>query len=173
MADMSDISMEGVKKAQDFPVLPDGEYTMFLSKSEKKPNSKNTGHFLALEFCVVGGEHDNAKIWLNLNLWNPSEVAVNIAKSEWLVLCLVIKGVPSVKDSSDLHDKKFIGTVAIEERKDKDGKSHDPKKFGNVLVCKEGKVRSMNDQSPTAQGATQRNTGVNKVAAVGGKKAPW
>lgn len=173
MTDMTDIDMTDIKPAQDYPVLPDGEYTMFMSKSEKKENSKKTGSFLALEFIVVGGQYDNAKIFHNLNLWNPSDIAVNIAKSEWLVLCQAIKGVPAVKDSGELHDKKFVGTLAIEERKDKDGKSHEPKKFGNTLVCKENKVRSMNGQSPNAQAATQGATGSNKNAATSSKKTPW
>lgn len=169
MASLEDIDMTDIKPAQDFPVLPDGEYTMFLSKSEKKENSKKTGHFLSLEFVVFGGEYDGAKIFHNLNLWNPSDIAVNIAKSEWLVLCQAIKGVPSVKDSSELHDKKFVGTLGIEERKDGSGNSHDPKRYGNKLICKEGKVRSVNGQAANVGGAT----GANKVAATGGKKAPW
>jgi hypothetical protein len=98
--------------------LPAGEYTATVTASEMKDNRAATGKYLALTFQVVDGPHTGAFVWANMNLVNPSEQAVQIARAELAALCKSI-GVLQPRDSTDLHDKPVIIRVVV--RKDDNG----------------------------------------------------
>lgn len=98
--------------------VPAGEYTAIVTASEMKENKAGTGQYLALTFQVTDGPHTGAFVWANMNLVNPSEQAVQIARAELASLCKAT-GVMQPKDSTDLHDKPVVIRVAV--RKDDNG----------------------------------------------------
>ena len=94
-----------------FDVLPAGDYDAIIIASERKPTSKG-GHMLKLELQVLNGEYQNRKIWDNLNIWNSSDKAVQIAKGTLSAICRAV-GVMTPKDSTELHNKPLRIKVAV------------------------------------------------------------
>jgi len=63
----------------DSSALPAGEYVAEIVKSEVKATKAGTGHYLALRFRVIEGEHVGRLVFTNLNYDNPNPQAVEIA----------------------------------------------------------------------------------------------
>ncbi len=97
--------------------IPAGDYQVVIVESEEKDNSKGTGSYLQFTLEVIEGQHKGAKLWSRLNLNNPSDVAVGIARAELSAICRAV-GVMKPKDSTDLHDLPFVAKVAVKKRAD-------------------------------------------------------
>lgn len=91
MTDLSDIDMTGVKPMGDHVDLPIGQYAVRIEDTEKTQTKDKfneagdklpPGFYLKVEYKVYGGPNDGQVDRTNLNLWNSSEDAVRIAKSE-------------------------------------------------------------------------------------------
>lgn len=95
--------------------LPDGEYEMMVIKSDTKSTRAGNGHYLELEMQVLSGNHSGRRHWERLNLDNPSQKTVEIAKEQLARLCHAL-GLPHVDDSEELHDRPFIAVVSIDKK---------------------------------------------------------
>ena len=93
----------GIEPTTDFEVIPAGRYTAEITNSEMRPNSKQTGEYLWLEFTVLDGPFSGRKLWAQLNLDNPSQQAVEIAQRELSAICHAV-GKLRVGDSIELHN---------------------------------------------------------------------
>lgn len=133
--------------------VPAGKYKAVIRKSEKKANSKKTGHLIELTFEIVEGEYRGKRIMTWLNLWNPSTVAVEIARGELSAICHAT-GVMNLSDTQQLHDIPFIISVKVKERSDKKGE------YANEIDAYE------RTESQASQQATY-------VAATSDDSAPW
>lgn len=114
MADLGGTYDATAKENNPDSVIPAGEYRMTLVKSEKKRTKSGDGEYLNCEFRVTSGEHQNAVIFQMFHLWNKSEKAVGIARGQFSELCRAV-GVLSPKDSSELHNRPFIGKVKVRD----------------------------------------------------------
>lgn len=101
-------------KMRDFSSIPKGDYIAQVTASDYKENSKKNGHFLALTLEIQNKEHKGHKVFANLNLDNPSEVAVQIANDEFATI-LEACGKKSVKDSKELHKILMIITLGLDK----------------------------------------------------------
>ena len=99
---------------KDFSSIPKGDYICKVTKSDYKENSKKNGHLLAVVFEVQNKEHKGAKIFVNLNLDNPNDTAVEIANNELATICDAI-GKASIKDTDELMGKLMICSVSIDK----------------------------------------------------------
>ena len=64
-------------------ILPVGEYTMQIIKSEVRDTKAGTGWYLQLEFDVLSGPcQPGRKFWDRLNLKNTNEQAEQIAQRQ-------------------------------------------------------------------------------------------
>ncbi len=97
--------------------VPAGEYAVVITDSEEKANSKNTGTYLQLNLEIIEGEYKGRKLWERLNLNNPSDEAVGIARSTLSSICRAV-GVMKPNDSTDLHNLPMKVKVGMEKRKD-------------------------------------------------------
>ena len=102
----------------DFEPVPKGDYVATITASEMVPTKAGTGEYLKLEFAILEGEHRNRKLWANLNLDNPSEKAVAIARGELSAICRAVD-VFKPSDSFELHGIPLGVTVKHEKYKDK------------------------------------------------------
>jgi len=93
----------GIEPTTDFEVIPAGHYAAEITNSEMRPNSKQTGEFLWLEFTILDGPFAGRKLWAQLNLVNPSQQAVEIAQRELSAICHAV-GKLRVQDSIELHN---------------------------------------------------------------------
>lgn len=65
---------------QGFEPLPPGEYAVVISEQKTKPNKAGTGEYLELTLVIEEGSSRGRRIWERLNLRNPSQKAVQIAR---------------------------------------------------------------------------------------------
>jgi len=117
MADLNGFNAHNVEPNADFDPIPAGKYLAVITASEMKPTKNNNGHFLELAFQVIEGPYKNRLLWSRLNLDNPSEQAVQIARGELSALCRAI-GVMQPKDSVELHNLPLMVTVKCKNRED-------------------------------------------------------
>jgi hypothetical protein len=107
-----------VEPMAELEAVPAGKYTAVIIDSEIKPTKAGTGSYLALTLEIVEGEFKGRKLWSRLNLDNPSQVAVQIARQELSAICRAV-GVREPKDSCELHNIPLI--VTVKQKADPDG----------------------------------------------------
>lgn len=110
MSDLGNFDASVVEPNVDFEALPESLYEVMVVASEKKPNKAQTGHYLELKLQVVSGEFEGRNLWDRLNLDNPSEMAVKIARGTLSSICRAV-GVLKPKDSVELHNLPFEAKV--------------------------------------------------------------
>lgn len=72
---------EFIQAEEEFTILPDGEYQLMLDSVEWRDTNRGDGRYLACKWSVVSpDQYQGATVYDNLNLENPSDQAVNIAK---------------------------------------------------------------------------------------------
>lgn len=106
-----------VEPSVGFEPIPAGWYVAVITDSEVKPTKAGTGEYLELSFQVIEGEHKGRRLWARLNLDNPNETAVHIAKRELSAVCRAV-GVLTPNDSTALHDLPLKIKVTCKARKD-------------------------------------------------------
>jgi hypothetical protein len=135
--------------------MPAGDYKVRIIASEPKPTKDKTGGFLELTLQVLEGQFQNRELIYRLNLFNPSQQAVEIAYRQLSALCHVT-GVFNIQDSQQLHGIPFIAMVVIQS--------------GGIYNEIKG-VKDLNGNVPGKAG----NTGVASAmpAAAPQAAAPW
>ena len=119
MADLSDLNFDAreVSPRGDFEPIPAGKYPVVIIESQKKPTKSGDGEYLELVFQIQGGPQDGRQLWDRLNLSNPNQKAVDIARQTLSSICHAV-GVMTPKDSADLHGKTMMATVKLRTRHD-------------------------------------------------------
>jgi hypothetical protein len=110
-----DISTYEAPKS-DYDPLPKGEYMAMVTESQMKVTKAGTGEYLALTMQIIEGKYADRKIWENLNLHNPNEVAENIARANLKAISQAC-GFAELDDTDQLNDIPFILVLDI-DRKD-------------------------------------------------------
>ncbi len=118
MADISGFDANEVEPNEGFSAIPGGDYPVIITDSKMKPTKNGNGKYLELELQILNGPHQNRKLFDRLNLVNPSDMAVKIAKGTLSAICRAVD-VRTPKDSSELHNKPL--TASVKTRKDPDG----------------------------------------------------
>lgn len=120
MGNLTNFNNNGIEAAEsNFDPLPEGNYNVWITDSEIKPTRKGDGSILKLTLQVIEGKYENRLLFVNLNLVNPNQQAVAIAKAELKAICFAC-GIPIPEDSSELHDKPFTVAVKVQKRKGSD-----------------------------------------------------
>lgn len=102
-----------------FETLPKGRYAARVTGVEKKNTKRNDGYMFECEFSLEGEEAKNRKVWANLNVSNPSEVAQRIGREQWNSLCVACGfAIGQVKDTRNLVGKRLVILVDIDKRDD-------------------------------------------------------
>lgn len=114
MVELNNFDANEVEPMGDFQPMPAGEYTAEIIDTEKKPTSKGTGHYLEVTFEVKGGDFDGRKLKSFLNIDNPNDIAVRIARSELSSICRAVR-VMVPKDTQELHHIPLVIRVNQEE----------------------------------------------------------
>lgn len=98
--------------------LPVGEHLVQITGSEIKPTQSGDGGYVQFDLVVVDGEHRGATGAYRLNLFNSSEQAARIARSQLSALCHVT-GRYQVSDLSVLSGIPFRVVVQMQKGSDK------------------------------------------------------
>jgi hypothetical protein len=114
---LSGFDARTVEPMDSFEPIPAGKYLVAIIASEMKPTKAGTGSYLELQFQVLEGEYKGRLLWSRLNLDNPNELAVKIARSELAAICQAV-GVLTPNDSQELHDLPLQVKVKVKNRED-------------------------------------------------------
>jgi hypothetical protein len=104
-------------------LIEPGWYPAMISKTSTKINKAGTGSYLELEFEILDGPNKNRRVWDRLNLDNPSQTAVEIAKSALSAICHSV-GVLTPKTPEELKDRPLEIMVGIQPAKGEYGESN-------------------------------------------------
>lgn len=119
MANLHGFNAHDVEPTTEFDPLPADKYLALITDSEMKPTKSGSGSYLQLTFEILDGPHKGRHLWARLNLDNPNETAVKIARAELSSICRAV-GVMQPKDSVELHDLPLIIAVKCKKRRDTD-----------------------------------------------------
>jgi len=155
MADLNGFNAHDVEPTASFEPVPAGKYVAAITESEMKATKNGNGSFLELQLSILEGEHTGRVLWARLNLNNPNETAVKIAKGELSRICRAV-GVMTPHDSSELHGIPMVVTVALKKRNDTGG-------YANEIKGYEARA------SATASRPPQRQA----PAPAGNNSPPW
>jgi hypothetical protein len=130
-----------VEPNASYEVLPAGKYSVVITESEMKPTKAGTGRYLELRLQVIEGPHEGRLLFDRLNLENPNEKAVQIARGTLSAICRAV-GIMKLTDSGQLHDTPIVATVKVVERQDNGEPSNEVKGYAKYS---EGSVNSTPD----------------------------
>lgn len=101
-----------------FEPVPAGNYQAQIVASDLKVTSTGTGEYISLTFEILDEEYAGRKIFCNLNIVNPNEQAVKIAKSQLKQICKAT-GIEELEDTQELHGIPM--RLAVKVRPPKNG----------------------------------------------------
>jgi hypothetical protein len=117
MADMTDLGFDAnnVEPNKAFDLIPDGWYEAMIVESERKSTKAQTGEYIALTFALLAEpfKSQNRKLWDNLNVKNPNDKAVQIARGQLSAICRAVN-VLVPRDTSELHNLPLLVKVGTE-----------------------------------------------------------
>ena len=96
----------------EFELLPPGEYECMILESEMKATSAGDGAYLQMKIQTKEGRI----LFERLNIQNKNQQAVDIAYRTLKKMCEAI-GKTSIRDTNELHNKRFIAVVEVEKGK--------------------------------------------------------
>ncbi len=111
-----------VPEREEFTPVPPGQYVGMVTSSELK-ETKSGGQMIVLEIDIQDGDSAGRKLFERLNIKNSNETAVTIAYQTLAELVKAL-GKEKIKDTEELHNKRFLMNVVVDPPKpyvDKDG----------------------------------------------------
>lgn len=114
---LDDFNATEVEPLGEFKPIPEGKYLAAIVDSVEKQTKAGTGSYLELKLEVLDGEFKGRNLWSRLNLNNPNQQAVDIARAELSAICHAV-GVMTPDDSLELHDIPMTITVKCKNRAD-------------------------------------------------------
>lgn len=164
MAMIGPFDATNVAPAEDFSLIPVGEYPMHIVDSEVKPTRAGTGHYAELTFEVLDGQYKGLRAWVRLNLDNPNPKAVEIAQRELSAICHAT-GKLQINDTQELHYKPMLCRVDIEKRE-----GYAPSNVVKSYKALEGAAAGAVGNAPTQQQGTAPTAG---ATAASPSSPPW
>lgn len=143
MANLGGFNANDVEPTGDFEAIPAGTYAAIMVESEMKDTKAGTGKYLECKFQIIDGPHKGRNVWDRLNLVNPNEKAVAIAKGTLSAICRAT-GVMLVNDSTDLHRIPISIKIACEKD------NRDPDVIRNVIKSYKKRESATAQPSPSS-----------------------
>ena len=92
--------------------VPAGTYLAMITASEIKPTKAGDSQYLKLEFTIADGEFQGRKVFDNLNIYNTSADAQQIAQARLSAICHAVN-VLQLQSSEQLHHIPLKIVVSI------------------------------------------------------------
>lgn len=118
----------------EYEVIQPGEYEAMIIESEMKATKDQTGAYVQLKIQLKNGRI----LFERLNIQNKNEKAVEIAYRTLKKICEAV-GKTSIKDTTELHNKRFLAVVEVEKGKPymKDGVEKDGRDQNAIKAYKQ------------------------------------
>lgn len=137
MADLGGVfDAENVAPLGDRSPIPAGKYRCVITKSDWKPTKAGSGRYLEFVFQIVDGEHNGRMVWSRLNLENPNQQAVQIARAELSSICRAV-GKMKPRETTELHDIPLVVSVSVAKRSDTGDPTNEVKGYESVRSAAE------------------------------------
>jgi len=101
----------------EFSMVDPGKYRVIVIESEVRPTRKGDGRIMMLTLQICDGASQNRRLWDNILVNHPSEIAMRIANEKLKGLYAAL-GLNQISDTSELHNKPLTAIVKHEVRKD-------------------------------------------------------
>ena len=147
MVSLGNFNANEVEPNTDFDPIPAGKYLAVITDSEMKPTKSGNGSYLELSFQIIEGEHQNRLLWARLNLDNPNQTAVQIARGELSSICRAV-GLMTPRDSADLHNLPLVINVKCKKRDDTGEFTNEIKGYARREVAKIQTQAPANNDAP-------------------------
>nr|DAR80701.1 MAG TPA: Protein of unknown function (DUF669) [Caudoviricetes sp.] len=142
-----------VEPAKPFQAIEPGWYDAKIDESEMRPTNSGSGAYLKLRFSIIGGKHNNQKVFQNLNLQNPNPTAVEIAQKQLSAICHSMN-VLQLQNSAQLHGIPL--KIKVKIRKDPTNQYEDSNEiaaYENINADVQMSPAYDNDSLPAGFGA--------------------
>lgn len=117
---------EGAKNAERPKPVPNGTYKAMITGHERKPNKKQTGTVDVLTFQIADGEFKGRKLLENLNMQNPNQTAVEIARNTLAAIVMATVGNKNPGSINELFQIPLLIDVVV------DGEYNRIKKYHSI-----------------------------------------
>ena len=97
---------EDSKGAPEFAPIPEGQYTVIITKTEIAQTKAGNGTMVKASMQIVDGDYSGRMVWTNFNIQNENPEAQKIGRAEFARCCMAA-GVNANNpdfDTSELHD---------------------------------------------------------------------
>jgi hypothetical protein len=112
-----DFDPDTVPDRPSFDPIPAGKYKVVITDSEEKQTKKGDGSYVQFTLTIIDGEYQGRKLWDRLNLNNPNDQAVAIARGTLKQMATACN-VKSLKDTGQLHDIPMIAKIVLKANKE-------------------------------------------------------
>ena len=116
-------------RAEDFTPVPEGEYILQVTKTERKDTKDKTGWYVRVQFDIIAPAYQGRKLFANFNLRNNSAVAEKIGKQQFKALYTAGDVKEPICDTDQLLGAVVKASVTIREASGKYGPSNDIKNY--------------------------------------------
>jgi hypothetical protein len=130
MVQLDNFDASQVEPNSGFDPLPAGWYEAVIIDSQQKTTKAGTGSYVELQLEITSGEYRNRILFDLLNLNNPSDKAVEIARATLSSICRAV-GVLNPRDTSELHFKPLLVQVGI-RKSEEYGDKNEVKRYKGV-----------------------------------------
>ncbi len=113
----------------EYAIIPEGEYTAQIVRSEMKETKSGNGMYLELRVQILDEPYTGRLVFDRLNLVNPNDTAVKIAQRTLADICKALDLEESPDDSEELHGQELKVVVAVEPETESFPASNRVKKY--------------------------------------------
>jgi len=109
----------------EYEIIPAGQYTAMIAAAEPRQNKSGTGHYLSVQYLILGPTHQGRSVFGNITLSHPNETATRVGRRQLSELMRAV-GVPRLADTEQIVGRRLKIKVVV-RADEKYGESNDVK----------------------------------------------
>jgi hypothetical protein len=96
----------------EYEVIPAGNYTAMIAAAEARQNKSGTGHYLSVQYMILGPTHQGRAVFSNITLSHPNETATRIGRGQLSELMRAV-GVPRFANTEQIVGRRLKIKVVV------------------------------------------------------------
>jgi hypothetical protein len=114
-----------IERTSTADVFPPGDYPAMIEASDMKATKAGDGQYLEITYQILDGPFKGRKFWDRLNLHNPNQLAMTIARECLANICDAC-GVSLARQTEELHGKTLVLAMKIDKKGDNRVRKYKP-----------------------------------------------
>jgi hypothetical protein len=160
---MGGVAFDPSKYEDTNSLVPQGDYYVEVEKAEVRDTQSGDGRYIKVQFNILGQTQTGRKVFVNYNMANKSDMAVEIGQREFAALCKAA-GVAGIQDTDEILGKRALVKVSIRKNKRDNTEENAVGSYRPV----DGTTAPTPPPAPPAQAAPP-----SAAAAPAAAKLPW